>query len=142
MRDIITKLETKIADDLTSLDVNRMYDDMIDECYSFESVGGPFGHMLASKVLSECDPVAYRCGFNDWLDGEELVEINGEYYHQREAECIKDDLIDELKDELDDLQDQLDNMDEDDIDAGVNEVVEQQQFELEELIVKLRKHSF
>ena len=40
---------------------------------------------LPSKVLSECDPIAYRCGFNDWLDGEldeTIVEFEGEYYEK------------------------------------------------------------
>lgn len=24
---------------------------------------------LPSDILRNCDPVAYRCGFNDWADG-------------------------------------------------------------------------
>jgi hypothetical protein len=28
---------------------------------------------LASEVLEELDPTAYRCGFTDWLDSNELT---------------------------------------------------------------------
>lgn len=142
MRDIIQELHDKVKDDLTELDVNRMYDEFLDECYSMSEVGGPFAYMLASKILSECDPVAYRCGFNDWLDGERFYEVDGEYYHGPDLEGIKDALIDELEDETGDLQEQLDDMSEADIDAGVDEVVQQQIDELDELLVTLRKYSF
>ncbi len=154
MRDIITELETRIADDLAELDVSRMYDDMLNECYDFAEVGGPFSYMLASKILSECDPVAYRCGFNDWLDGEELVEIDDEYYYQREAEAVKDGLIDELKDEISTLEDELSELkdqraelesDEDEAIGNTETAIgttQEQIDELEESITKLRKYSF
>lgn len=142
MRDIIQELHDKVKDDLTALDVDSMYDDMLDECYDLSTVGGPFSHMLASKVLEDCDPVAYRCGFTDWLDSERFYEVDGEYYHGTDLERIKDELVDELEDETGDLQEQLDDMSKTDIDAGVDEVVQQQIDELEELAQKLRKYSF
>ena len=142
MRDIIQELHDKVKEDLTELDVDSMYDDMLDECYDFAKIGGPFSHMLASKVLSECDPVAYRCGFTDWLDGERFYEVGDSYYYGTDLERVKDELIDELEDEISDLDDQLDNMDQDDIDAGVNDVVDSQKAEIEELVQKLRKYSF
>ena len=48
------------------------YDEMLDECYPLVK----FGQLeyLPSRVLIAIDPIAYRCGFNDWLDSEE--EIN------------------------------------------------------------------
>lgn len=142
MRDIIEELLTKVKDDLTELDVDSMYDDMLDECYSFESVGGPFEYLQPSAVLKEMSPTTHRCGFADWLDGERFYEVGDSYYHGTDLERIKDELIDELETELSDLDDQLDRMDQDDIDAGVNDVVDSQKAELEELVVKLRKYSF
>jgi len=144
VRDIIQELHDKVKDDLTELDVDSMYDDMLDECYDLSEVGGPFSHMLASKVLEECDPIAYRCGFTDWLDSlsDQYYEVDGNYYHGPDLERVKDELIDELEDETGDLQTQLDDMSEADIDAGVDEVVQQQIDELEELVAKLRKYSF
>ena len=146
MRDIIQELHDKVKDDLTELDTHSMYDDMLDECYDLSAVGGPFSHMLASKVLEECDPVAYRCGFSDWLDGERFYEVDGEYYLGPDLERIKDELIDELETELSDLQEELES--EEPETDGWSEAYQRQQDmmieinELEELIVKLRKYSF
>ena len=38
------------------------YDDMLDE------VHGEFMGMSAARILRECDPIAYRCGFHDCID--------------------------------------------------------------------------
>ena len=146
MRDIIQELHDKVKDDLTELDVDSMYDDMLDECYDLSEVGGPFSHMLASKVLEECDPIAYRCGFPDWLDGERFYEVDGEYYHGPDLERVKDELISELETELSDLQEELEE--EEPETDGWSETYHRQQDkmteinELEELVVKLRKYSF
>lgn len=44
------------------------YDEMLDETLS---VSLPeMGGFDASRVLKALDPIAYRCGFHDWLDGE------------------------------------------------------------------------
>jgi hypothetical protein len=40
------------------------YGDALDEVY-----GEPMGY-AASRVLKAVDPIAYRCGFHDWLDVE------------------------------------------------------------------------
>ena len=41
------------------------YDDMLDEAYPETPFGIP-----ASRILRECDPIAYRVGFFDWADSE------------------------------------------------------------------------
>lgn len=41
------------------------YDDMLDEVYPDQIMG-----LAASRILREVDPIAYRVGFHDWLDGE------------------------------------------------------------------------
>ena len=53
---------------MTVEDALERYDEMLDECYP---VALPeFGGFDASRVLRALDPIAYRCGFYDWLDGE------------------------------------------------------------------------
>lgn len=52
-------------------DYEQMYDDFLDEVYGEINVGVI---LRASKVLSECDPIAYSCGFSDWLDAEGLTD--------------------------------------------------------------------
>ena len=39
---------------------------MLDECYGTISVAGM--EYDTSRALYELDPIAYRVGFNDWLD--------------------------------------------------------------------------
>ena len=43
----------------------EMYNESLDES-GYVVVGGL--SFLPSRVLEEMDPVAYRCGFNDYLD--------------------------------------------------------------------------
>jgi hypothetical protein len=42
------------------------YDEMLDDCYPMVKIGN-LGYS-PSRVLKEVDPIAYRCGLNDYLD--------------------------------------------------------------------------
>ena len=44
----------------------EMYDEMLDDCEGPVTLCGMT--YSASQVLREVDPVAYRCGFNDYVD--------------------------------------------------------------------------
>jgi hypothetical protein len=46
----------------------QQYDDMLDECHPNQILDIP-----ASTILKECDPIAYSCGFDEFLDGRELT---------------------------------------------------------------------
>ncbi len=49
-------------------ELSDRYDDFIDECYpTVEIMGMTYP---ASRTLKEVDPIAYRVGFNDWIDSE------------------------------------------------------------------------
>lgn len=56
---------------INELEAYELYDAMLDECHEPMKIG--YMSFSASEVLSECDPIAYRCGFNDWLDSEGLT---------------------------------------------------------------------
>ena len=45
------------------------YDEFLDEEGEIDVAGMTF---YPSTILKECDPIAYRCGFADWLDANEL----------------------------------------------------------------------
>ena len=68
--------------------------------------------MLPSKVPEEMDPVAYRCGKNDWVDSERLVEIDGNDYQPGDVDDAQEEFIEELENELGDLQGDLEAIDE------------------------------
>ena len=45
-----------------------LYDDMLDEIYPNQ-----VGNIPASTILKDLDRIAYSCGFDDWLDSQELT---------------------------------------------------------------------
>ncbi len=98
---LIDRLTRHIIDECKSVDVEERYCSMIDECYSFEKVGGPFESMTPSRVLKEVDPIAYRCGLGDYGDSDDnLVEIGDDYYEIDEVETAKEGFLNELRAEL------------------------------------------
>jgi len=50
---------------ITEKQALEMYDDMLDDCYGEVNVCGYT--YTASYALEELDPIAYRCGFNDYM---------------------------------------------------------------------------
>lgn len=73
------------------------YDDMLDECNDELTIGRLA--FAPSKVLKECDPVAYDVGFDEYVDSLDLSDFN-EYT----------DMADELADveaEIEELEENL-----------------------------------
>lgn len=62
-------------------ELEDMYEEMIDESTPMITIWGM--NYDASRVLKECDPIAYRCGFNDWLDAE-VSDGNIDYNDERD----------------------------------------------------------
>lgn len=52
----------------TDSDLDRLYRDMLDECYPMVKIGNL--EYWPSTVFEAVDPIAYRCGFTEWLDSE------------------------------------------------------------------------
>ena len=104
-------LAAHIASECQAIDRESRFNDMLDEIYSFEKVGGPFAYMSPSRVLLECDPIAHRCGVNDFADREEWTEINGETYETEAAEKARTEFLGELETEADVLEREADEID-------------------------------
>lgn len=51
-------------------DALQQYDDFLDECYGTINICGL--DYSASVAFKEVDPIAYRCGFNDYCDAENI----------------------------------------------------------------------
>lgn len=47
------------------------YDEMLDECNDLLKIGSLT--YTPSQVLKSVDEIAYRCGFNDWCDSENIT---------------------------------------------------------------------
>jgi hypothetical protein len=56
----------------TRRELERMYDDFLDEVVETVKIGSL--EYLPSRVLKAVDPIAYRCGLNDWADSENYEE--------------------------------------------------------------------
>lgn len=104
----LENLLSYIASECTKVDREARFDAMLNECYSFEKVGGPFAYMSPSSVLKECDPTAYRCGVNDWADGEDLVEVESETYDRKEVEEARDTFVADMEDAASALESEID----------------------------------
>ena len=59
---------TSDGQEITDHDAHERFDEMLNECYDVIK----FGEMtyMPADVLKECDPIAYRCMFNDYADSE------------------------------------------------------------------------
>lgn len=81
-----------IENNYDAIDEEAAYDAFLDEVYPECNVAGL--RYQTSRVLAEIDPTAYRCGKNDWLDGEmkdgTLVEIAGEIFEREAAEKLEE----------------------------------------------------
>ena len=103
-----SRFHERIATELNIVDADERYDQMLDECSESCSMCESYG---ASRILKEIDPIAYNCGFNDWLDSADLFELDGSYYEQSEVDNLEDDLREEIEQEH---EDELNGQNEDD----------------------------
>ena len=111
-----TQIEAKIAElaqqakalqnqidgfELDPDDYAEQYDEMLDD------VHGDFLGMNASHILKEMDPVAYRCGLLDYLDG--LDQDKEKMENDDYAELIEE--LEEIESKIEELEDELVEMD-------------------------------
>lgn len=105
--ELIQRLNDHVISECSPVDMEQRFRDMIDECYSFDRVGGPFAGMTPSHVLEKMDPIAFRCGVSDHSDGEDVVDIEGNYYDSRRVEDAREEFVDGLKQALTDAESEL-----------------------------------
>lgn len=71
------------------------YNEMLDEVYEPIKIGNL--HYDVSRVLSEVDPIAWREGFNNWLDSEELEIGTWEQVEAQESDDEEDEVVDDFQ---------------------------------------------
>jgi peptidoglycan hydrolase CwlO-like protein len=98
---------------------------------------------MPSQIWRELDETAFRCGVNDYADGQSWVEVAGETYEQDDAEKVKTELVDELQTELDRVQGEIDEL-EAAPDPHNDEIADKtdEAKKLQRQIDELEKHSF
>lgn len=76
-----------IVENLTPIDTEEKYNEMLDEVYGDVQVAGY--SYSTSRALKELDPIAYNVGLSDWLgSNEDMVEVGGEWYWIHEIEKL------------------------------------------------------
>ena len=98
-----------LLDTSNAIDTEARYRDFLRDCYS-DNLTGIFANYDPAQVLEEIDPTAYRCGHNDYIDGEDWTEYNGETYETSYLEEIREQAESELSAELYDLETELADM--------------------------------
>lgn len=112
-----TKLIDRVTAELSPIDQEEAFDDMLRECYSFDSVGGPFASLDPARVLREMSPTDYRCGVADYTDSQSDAWVsldNGCTYYPREGvEELRDEIVRELEEEMAEAEREADSYDAD-----------------------------
>ncbi|QEG04648.1 hypothetical protein I29_174 [Escherichia phage I29] len=87
----IAELEDKIDNfEIDEDKYDENYDEWLDEIYGEIMIGNI--SFLPSRILKELDPIAYRCGFSDYIDSLD-IEDDEEYQElQTELEEAKEEL--------------------------------------------------
>ena len=87
----IADLENKIDNfEIDEDKYDENYDEWLDEIYGEIMIGNI--SFLPSRILKELDPIAYRCGFSDYIDSLD-IEDDEEYQElQTELEEVKEEL--------------------------------------------------
>lgn len=76
---------------ISDYDLDRRYKELLDDCWPPAKIANY--EYQTSKALEEIDPVAYRCGFADFISfelEENLVEIDGKFYDRHEWESFQE----------------------------------------------------
>lgn len=140
--ELVRDMLDHVIAECTAIDREQRFSDMLDECYSFGAVGGPFASMSPSRVLKEIDPIAFRCGVNDYMDSEGTVEIDGEDYDSRDVDTAAEEYIDGLRSELSDLESDLEREEQGDNDPEAIDEINEQVRALTEQIEACEKHQW
>jgi len=87
----------RIKSECRIVDVEERFAYSLDEMYENESFFQNL-NLSPSRVLKECDPIAFDQGVNDYAgNDEDLIDIDGEYYSREDVEDVKQTIISEVE---------------------------------------------
>lgn len=105
-----SELETAITEF-----VEENYDELLDDCNDPYKIGTLT--FYPSQILSECDPIAYRCGISDEISNQiEEAEYELDHYGIYEFDTFTFEITEEDEDDEDDEDDYEDDEDDEDDD--------------------------
>lgn len=93
-------------------DLHDQYDGMLDDIYQEEIDQVSFISLpCPSELLKEHDPVAYRCGYTDFVDSFDFEELK-EYQDLLEQKEEIENEISELEEQIEEIQEQIETLEE------------------------------
>lgn len=103
-KDLKTLLAERVQDELTPIDREQLYKEMLDETYGEVEIAGL--KYSTSYVQEQLDESAFNQGVNDYIDSLDTVEINGETYYTSEVQPIEEEIEAELAEEEEESQEE------------------------------------
>jgi hypothetical protein len=96
MNKIDEMLEARIKEELTPIHDEEYYTAALDDIYPVvEIVGISFS---PSRIVRELDPTAFRCGMQDYLDGDDTLEyIADDWYIADEVQKLREEIEEEIE---------------------------------------------
>ena len=98
---ISKQLEELIKKELTPVNVEQRYRELLDDIYPEVKIG--YSTFLASDIVEKLSPTDFRCGVADYSGTDEtLIELGGEYYDTAEVErfCEEQEAKEQIEEEL------------------------------------------
>ena len=87
-------IDSLVKEHCEPIDPEELFEQMLDDCYEEVSLGSLTWD--PSYVMKELDPVAFRCGVSEYIDGlvedGEYFEFDGDYYDFVDIEEMLDDI--------------------------------------------------
>ena len=143
----IKDLEDYIVSECTIVDRETAFAESLDSDGPIDVRGLS---MMPSDIWKEMDPTAFRCGVNDYADGEPWTEVQGETYDNEDIGNALESFLDPIRDELNRALDELERLemeseDEPDSKVGTFEEIDAKNAEISTLsafISECERHAF
>ena len=91
MNKIDEMLEARIKEELTPIHIEDYYAAALDDIYPVVQICGLT--FSPSQIVKELDPTAFRCGMQDYLDGDDTLEyVADEWYIAYEVEKLREEI--------------------------------------------------
>lgn len=100
IQELNDKKDNISMDDL-NINHEEIYDNFLDDCYELYKIGNL--EFYPSDIMKSCDPIAYRCGMNDYFGDIDIKDFSE--YHDKVEEI--EEQIDDIKEEIKDIIDNL-----------------------------------
>lgn len=93
-------------------DLHDHYDESLDDIYQEEIDQISFISLpCPSELLKEHDPIAYRCGYNDFVDSFDFEELE-EYQDLLQQKKETEEIIQEIEEQIEETEQEIEQLEE------------------------------